>query len=147
MYWVPLRTVWSESRLLAQACLYIIKVKEKTILGQHNSVPYVFQKFEQSPFNNLLMCLKCNGWVANSVDSDQTPRFAASGQSLRCFLGPVCLKTQGYYGNQFEYKLLNDTLVEHDISIYLRDFLKVTLETNMQGSSFFHHWSIKFQYC
>ena len=38
----------------------------------------------------LLMCLITVGWVANSVDPDQTPRSAASDLGLHYLLRPVC---------------------------------------------------------
>ena len=48
-------------------------------------------------FCHLLICLKTAGWVANSVDPDQTPRNAASDLGLHCLLEPVCSNTQGNY--------------------------------------------------
>ena len=44
------------------------------------------------------MYVKNAGWVANSVDPDQTPRSAASDLDLYCLLGlgPVCPNTTGY---------------------------------------------------
>ena len=42
---------------------------------------------------------KIAGWVANSVDSDQTPRSAASDQGLHCFFKPVFSNTQSMYSN------------------------------------------------
>ena len=33
------------------------------------------------------------GWVANNVDTDQTPRSAASDLGLHCLLRPVCPNT------------------------------------------------------
>ena len=37
--------------------------------------------------------------MANSVDSDQTPRSAASDLCLHCLLRPVCSNTYSKYGN------------------------------------------------
>ena len=45
-----------------------------------------------------MLCLKTAGWVANSVDPDETPRSAASHLGLYCLLRPVCLNTYGKYG-------------------------------------------------
>ena len=42
---------------------------------------------------------KIAGWVANSVDPDQTPRSAASDQGLHSLLRPVFLNTKSKYGN------------------------------------------------
>ena len=36
--------------------------------------------------------------MANSVDSDETPRSAASHLGLYCLLRPVCLNIYGKYG-------------------------------------------------
>ena len=41
---------------------------------------------------------KTVGWVANSVDPDQTPRSAASDLDLHCLLRPVCLNNSAEYG-------------------------------------------------
>ena len=45
-----------------------------------------------------MLCLKIAGWVANSVDSDETPPSAASHLGLHCLLRPVCPNTYGKYG-------------------------------------------------
>ena len=45
-----------------------------------------------------MLCLKIAGWVANSVDPDETPRSAASHLGLYCLLRPVCPNTYGKYG-------------------------------------------------
>ena len=37
--------------------------------------------------------------MANSVDPDETPRFAASHLGLHCLLSPVCPNTYGRYAN------------------------------------------------
>ena len=47
-----------------------------------------------------MLCLKIAGWVANSVDPDETPRSAASHLGLHGLLRPVCLNTYGKYGKQ-----------------------------------------------
>ena len=43
---------------------------------------------------------KIAGWVANSVDPDETPRSAASHLGLHCFLRPVYPNTYGKYGKR-----------------------------------------------
>ena len=45
-----------------------------------------------------MLCLKIAGWVANSVDPDETPRFVASHLGLYCLLRPVCPNIYGKYG-------------------------------------------------
>ena len=45
-----------------------------------------------------MFCLKIAGWVANSVDPDETPPQVASHLDLHCLLRPVCLNTYGKYG-------------------------------------------------
>ena len=36
--------------------------------------------------------------MANSVDPDQMPHYAASDLGLHCFQRPICPNTKGYYG-------------------------------------------------
>ena len=45
-----------------------------------------------------MLCLKIAGWVANSVDPDETPRSAASHLGLYCLLRPICPNIYGKYG-------------------------------------------------
>ena len=45
-----------------------------------------------------MLCLKIAGWVANSVDPDETPQNAASHLGLYCLLRPVCPNIYGKYG-------------------------------------------------
>ena len=47
-----------------------------------------------------MLCLKIAGWVANSVDPDETPRSAASHLGLYCLLRSVCPNTYGKYGSR-----------------------------------------------
>ena len=47
-----------------------------------------------------MLCLKIAGWVANSVDPDETPHSVASHLGLYCLLMPVCPNTYGKYGNR-----------------------------------------------
>ena len=44
-----------------------------------------------------MLCLQIVGWVANSVDPDETPHSAASHLGLNCLLRPVCPNTYGKY--------------------------------------------------
>ena len=46
-------------------------------------------------FYYTMLCLKIAGGVANSVDPDVTPHFAASYLVLYCLLRPVCPNTYG----------------------------------------------------
>ena len=45
-----------------------------------------------------MLCLKIAGWVANSVDPDETLCFAVSHLGLYCLLRPVCPNIYGKYG-------------------------------------------------
>ena len=45
---------------------------------------YACPKLEQVHFTYLLICLKTDGWGANSVDPDQMPHVAASDLGLHC---------------------------------------------------------------
>ena len=53
-----------------------------------------------------MLCLKIAGWVANSVDPDETPRSAASHLGLYCLLKPVCPNTYGKYGMHFHEEMI-----------------------------------------
>ena len=44
-----------------------------------------------------MLCLKIAGWVANSVDPDETPHHVASHLGLHCLLRPVCQNTYNKY--------------------------------------------------
>ena len=50
-----------------------------------------------------MLCLKIAGRVANNVDPDDTPRFAASHLGLHCLLRPVCPNTYDKYGTLFAF--------------------------------------------
>ena len=58
------------------------------------------RKIWTSPFYYMFVCLKQCKWVANSVDSDQTPCSAMSDHGLHCLLRPVCPYTLDYYGSR-----------------------------------------------
>ena len=63
------------------------------------STPYhICSKIWTSTIHYPMLCLKTAGWVANSVDPDETPRSAASHLGLYCLLRPVCPNTYGKYG-------------------------------------------------
>ena len=63
------------------------------------STPYhIRSKIWTSTIHYPMLCLKIAGWVANSVDPDETPRSATSHLGLNCLLRPVCLNTYGKYG-------------------------------------------------
>ena len=63
------------------------------------STPYhTCSKIRTSTIHYLMLCLKIAGWVANSVDPDETPRSVASHLGLYCLLRPVCPNTYGKYG-------------------------------------------------
>ena len=63
------------------------------------STPYhIYSNNWTSIIHYPMLCLKIAGWVANSVDLDETPRSAASHLGLNCLLRPVCPNTYGKYG-------------------------------------------------
>ena len=62
-------------------------------------------KFDR-PFYYLLMCQRCDGGMANSVDPDQTPRFAASDLGLQCLLMSICPNIYGKYASLVCYKAI-----------------------------------------
>ena len=49
-----------------------------------------------------MLCLKIAGWLANSVDPDETPHSVASHLGLLCLLRPVCPNTYGKYSSSYE---------------------------------------------
>ena len=58
------------------------------------STPYhTYSKIWTNTIYCPMMCLKIAGWVANSVDPDETPHSAASHLGLNCLFRAVCLKT------------------------------------------------------
>ena len=63
------------------------------------STPYhICSKIWTSTIHYPMLCLKIAGWVANSVDPDETPHSAASHLGLYCLLRPVCPNIYGKYG-------------------------------------------------
>ena len=60
---------------------------------------HICSKIWTSTIHYPMLCLKIAGWVANSVDPDETPQNAASHLGLNCLLRPVCPNTYGKYGN------------------------------------------------
>ena len=61
--------------------------------------PYhICSKIWTSTIHYPMLCLKIAGWVANSVDPDETPHSAESHLGLNCLLRPVCPNTYGKYG-------------------------------------------------
>ena len=93
-------TLWNlifVTTLFAQICLS----KYYRIYPKYSdtSTPYhICSKIWTSTIHYPMLCLKIAGWVANSVDPDETPRSAASHLGLYCLLRPVCLNTYGKYG-------------------------------------------------
>ena len=70
------------------------------------STPYhVCSKIWTSTIHYPMLCLKIAGWVANSVDPDETPRSAASHLGLYCLVRPVCPNTYGKYGKLFSIQI------------------------------------------
>ena len=63
------------------------------------STPYhICSKIWTSTIHCPMLCLKIAGWVANSLDPDETPHSAASHLGLYCLLRPVCPNIYGKYG-------------------------------------------------
>ena len=60
-----------------------------------------------------MLCLKNAGWVANSVDPDETPRSAASHLGLHCLLRQ---NMYGKYGKVQNYS----RLLAHGWSIFFK---------------------------
>ena len=60
-------------------------------LNIHILTLYLILLFNKSILLPTNLC-KIAGWVANSVDPDQTPRSAASDLGLHCLLRPACPK-------------------------------------------------------
>ena len=89
------------------------------------STPYhICSKIQTSTIHYLILCLKIAGWVANSVDPDETPRSAASHLGLNCLLRPVCPNTYGKYGN-LDLEVSITHLVQVDsstIALWTRQF-------------------------
>ena len=74
------------------------------VSGHLNSLPYLL-KSSQIWTNTIhcpLLYLKNARWVANSVDPDETPHFAAYHQGLHFLPWPVCPNTYDNYGNCFK---------------------------------------------
>ena len=68
------------------------------------STPYhICTKIWTSTIHYPMLCLKIAGWVANSVDPDETSRSVASHLGLYCLLRPVCPNIYGKYGNTTKY--------------------------------------------
>ena len=77
------------------------------------STPYhICSKIWTSTIHYPMLCLKIAGWVANSVDPDETLRSVASHLGLYCLLRPVCPNTYGKYGTYFSYVTMKSMLWE-----------------------------------
>ena len=84
------------------------------------SAPYhICSNIWTSIIHYPMLCLKIAGWVANSVDPDETPHSAASHLGLNCLLRPVCPNTYGKYGSLFFLGEFQDT--------YLLDWVGIVL--------------------
>ena len=55
-----------------------------------------------------LMCLKIAGWVANSVDPDET-------LGLHCLLRPVCLNTYDKYSSKYWREWMDTSSTSHEL--------------------------------
>ena len=95
-------TGWFESSLGAhvRSLRYII-YKHYCIYPKYSdtTTPYhICSKIWTSTIHYPMLCLKTAGWVANSVDPDETPRSVASHLGLNCLRRPVCPNICGKYG-------------------------------------------------
>ena len=76
-------------------------------------------------------CLKLAGWMANSVDLDQTPHIAASDLGLHCLHRPVCQKS---YGKYMEInRIFNHCVLRGSLLIIFASGLNLHCRTNYQG--------------
>ena len=90
------------------------------------STPYhICSKIWTSTIHYPVLCLKIAGWVANSVNPDETPHSVASHLGLYCLLRPVCPNIYGKYGIHFFTSL---------------DEIKVIFTTNIWISSIYGFW-------
>ena len=83
--------------VLDKIFMYHIYPKYSDISTPYHICSYIWT----STIHYLMLCLKIAGWVANSVDPDETPRSAASHLGLYCLLRPVCPNTYGKYDTIF----------------------------------------------
>ena len=92
--------------LVYKSAEFIIHKMEYRIYPKYSDTltPYhICSKIWTSTIHYPMLCLKIAGWVANSVDPDETPRSAASHLGLYCLLRPVCPNTYGKYGFFFVF--------------------------------------------
>ena len=61
-----------------------------------------------------MLCLKIAGWVANSVDPDETPHCVASHLGLHCLLRLVCPNTYGKYMQTVQTQI--NEFTQHNLS-------------------------------
>ena len=94
-----------------------------------------------------MLCLKIAGWVANSVDPDETPRSAASHLGLYCLLRSVCPNTYGKYGSDYfsqSYKKISLDAISglmKKVAVEQR-FKQSALELFNSGTmALEHHWT------
>ena len=108
-----LTTLWAQYKAIKWACwnfrinmvtVFTLSIRTPQLLTIH--VPKIWTSTIHYP----MLCLKIAGWVANSVDPDETPRSAASHLGLYCLLRPVCPNTYGKYGRcpniQVKYEMM-----------------------------------------
>ena len=94
------RNIKSEICFFAKfSCFWIVLLYRIYRKYSDTSTPYhLCSKIWASTIHYPMLCLKIAGWVANSVDPDETPRSAASHLGLYCLLRPVCPNIYGKYG-------------------------------------------------
>ena len=100
------------------APLYLVLIRRKMFIKylfypkySDTSTPYhICSKIWTRTIHYPMLCLKIAGWVANSVDPDETPHSAASHLGLYCLLRPVCRNTYGKYGRAINLSFPVDLL-------------------------------------
>ena len=77
---------------------YFYRRKYNSLYDSKYRIYPICSKIWTSTIHYPMLCLKNAGWVANSVDPDETPRSAVSHLGLYCLLRPVCPNIYGKYG-------------------------------------------------
>ena len=97
--WIQKSVGVSLISLITHVRKIILAVKREYRIYPDTSTPYhICSKIWTSTIYYPMLYLKTAGWVANSVDPDETPRSAASHLGLYCLLSPVCPNTYDKYG-------------------------------------------------
>ena len=83
--------------------------------------PYhICSKIWTSTIHYPMLCLKIAGWVANSIDTVETPRSAASLLGLNCLFRPVCPNTYDKYGSLWSNVYIVSRTAKTQNRLYIR---------------------------